>query len=87
MGQLFRWSRIEHPRFGLICSIVAITEILVGEEVFVNYGLGMSEAATWYKLLWVDHLRKHQGICDNEINAWCSRMYSINGRYIQLPLG
>ena len=38
----FRWSRFEHPRFGLICAIQAICDLESGTEVLVNYGMGMS---------------------------------------------
>lgn len=79
-----RWSRLEHPRFGLICSITALRDICKGEEVLVNYGIGMAHAPQWYKLLWVRHL-KNIGKTDSEIRDWCCRQYSMNGHVIELP--
>ena len=43
-----RWSRIDHPRFGFICSITAIRKIYEGEEVTVNYRLPLHLAPLWY---------------------------------------
>eukprot|EP00092_Neocalanus_flemingeri_P050076 GFUD01057758.1.p1 GENE.GFUD01057758.1~~GFUD01057758.1.p1 ORF type:complete len:470 (-),score=76.19 GFUD01057758.1:206-1615(-) len=43
-----RWSRIDHPRFGLICSITASRKIEKGEEVTVNYRLPLHLAPKWY---------------------------------------
>ena len=81
-----RWSRFEHPRFGLICSIVAIRDICPNEEIFVNYGIKLSDAPDWYKQLWVDHLRKEKGQTDQQILDWCGRQYAMNGKIIQLPI-
>ena len=43
-----RWSRIDHPRFGLICSLTANTVINEGEEITVNYRLPLHLAPQWY---------------------------------------
>ena len=43
-----RWSRIDHPRFGLICSLTANTVIKEGEEITVNYRLPLHLAPQWY---------------------------------------
>ncbi len=32
------YSVMEHPRYGLIQSVVAIRNITAGEELFVDYG-------------------------------------------------
>jgi hypothetical protein len=81
-----RWTRIEHPRFGLICAIKTIRAIPKGQEVLVNYGMGMSDAPLWYKSLWVQHLRETKGLNDTEILHWCGRQYAMNGRLVELPL-
>ena len=43
------WSRIDHPRFGLICSLTASERIEAGEEVVVKYGLPLHLAPDWYR--------------------------------------
>ena len=44
------WTRIDHPRFGLICSLTAARRICPGEEITVNYGLPLHIAPDWYKV-------------------------------------
>ena len=82
----FRWSRLEHPRFGLINAIKAKSDLPKGAEVLVNYGMGMAEAPLWYKSLWVKHLRENKKLTNEEIVKWCSIQYAMNGKLIQLPL-
>ena len=81
-----RWSRLEHPRFGLICAITAIRDIDENEEVLVNYGMRMADAPLWYKRLWVDHIRIKEGWTDEKILDWCGRRYAMNGKLVELPL-
>ena len=66
-------------------AIKAIKDIPKGQEVFVNYGMGMADAPIWYKTLWVEHLRS-KGLKNEDILDWCGRQYSMNGRLIELPL-
>jgi len=44
-------------RFGKIMSVVAVKNIKVGQEIFVNYNYTVSMAPEWYKKLWFEHLR------------------------------
>jgi hypothetical protein len=44
-------------RFGNIMSVVAVSDIDAGEEVFVNYNYAVSLAPDWYKQQWFQHLR------------------------------
>ena len=83
---LYRWSRLEHPRFGLIIAIRAIIDMKKGSEVLVNYGMQMAEAPVWYKSLWVKYLRETKCLSDDQIKDWCSRQYSMYGRSIDLPI-
>ena len=83
---IYRWSRLEHPRFGLIIAIRAIIDMKKGSEVLVNYGMQMAEAPVWYKSLWVKYLRETKCLSDDGIKDWCSRQYSMYGKIIDLPL-
>ena len=83
---IYRFSRLEHPRFGLIIAIRAIIDLEKGSEVLVNYGMQMAEAPVWYKSLWVKYLRETKCLSDDEIKDWCSRQYSMYGRSIDLPI-
>jgi len=47
-----RWGRIDHPRFGMISSLVAKQDILPGEEVTVNYRLPLHLAPSWFTECW-----------------------------------
>ena len=80
-----KWSRLEHPRFGLICAIQVLEDLPRGSEILVNYGMRMSDAPLWYKSLWVEHLRRTKNYSDEEILYWCARQKSMNGRLIDLP--
>ena len=83
---IFRYSRLDHPRFGLICTTTALRDIDAGEEILVNYGWSMSDAPLWYKHLWVDHVRRNEGWDDERILRWCALKYNMNGTLVQLPL-
>ena len=81
--QTVLYFRLEHPRFGLICSITALRDICKGEEVLVNYGIGMAHAPQWYKLLWVRHL-KDIGKTNSEIRDWWVHSYISKSRTLIL---
>ena len=81
-----KWSRLDHPRFGMICSITALTDIKKGDEVLVNYGLGMGHAPDWYKGLWINHCRNDKKMSDEDIRDWCGRQYAMKGVHIDLDL-
>ena len=44
-----RWGRLDHPRFGMVVTIIAIKTIQVGEELTVNYKYPVTIAPQWYK--------------------------------------
>ena len=46
-----------HPRFGLIMSIVANSDILAGEEISASYNYKLDDAPEWYLEQWHAHLR------------------------------
>ena len=48
--QSYRFSRIDHPRFGLIICVVAKRDLPAGEEILVNYNMDMALAPEWYKV-------------------------------------
>jgi len=50
------FNEFEHPRFGVIMSIVAIKPIHTDEEVLVSYNYTLCHAPPWYQQLWVQHL-------------------------------
>merc|ERR1712223_2108781 len=54
-----RWGRIDHPRFGMISSLVAKQDIHAGEEVTVNYRLPLHLAPSWFRNCWT---RWHQDL-------------------------
>ena len=62
-----------------------LSDIPNGAEIYVNYGIKMADAPSWYKSLWVQHLRS-KGMNNDEIINWCERQYSMNGRLIDLQL-
>ena len=43
----------DHPRFGLVPCIVAITDIAADEEIFIHYGYGLDRAPEWYISQWL----------------------------------
>ena len=81
-----RWSRIEHARFGLICAITATKDIRRGDEILVNYGLGLADAPEWYKQLWIRHCREEKGMDNDQIKDWCGRQYAMYGKVIELDI-
>lgn len=44
----------EHPCYGLIPCLVAITDIDEGEEIFVHYGYGLDHCPDWYADAWAN---------------------------------
>lgn len=82
----FRLGQAYHPRFGLICAIFSCSDLSCGDEILVNYGIGMADAPLWYKELWVHHLRNVKGWSDDVILKWCDRQYSQKLTSISLPL-
>ena len=44
-------------------------DLAAGEEVLVNYGLGMAHAPLWYQCLWVEHCRNDKNMSDDQIEV------------------
>ena len=42
----------DHPRFGRIPCLIALTEIRANEEIFVHYSYGLDRAPVWYLDQW-----------------------------------
>jgi len=61
-----RWGRVDHPRFGLIISLVALRDCAPGEEVTVNYRLPLHLAPVWYKDCYRAHTQA-QAACDRRL--------------------
>ena len=80
-----QFTVLEHPRFGLICAVRTKRKVQKGEEILVNYSLGMWDAPEWYKALFVDHCRRDKKMSDTEILDWCGRQYAMIGKHINLP--
>jgi len=53
------WSNAVHPCYGLVPSVVAMMDIKEGEELTVNYAMGMDSAPEWYQKCWDDHSRSN----------------------------
>ena len=64
-----RWSRIDHPRFGLICSLTANTVIMEGEEITVNYRLPLHLAPQWYLECHEQHLARKRRVSTHVDNT------------------
>ena len=43
----------DHPRFGLVPSILTTQDIDAGEEIFCHYGYEMDDCPTWYEAAWL----------------------------------
>lgn len=46
------FDAFDHPRFGPIPCLVAITDIAADEEIFVHYCYGLDRAPDWYLQQW-----------------------------------
>ena len=44
-----RWGRLDHPRFGMVVTIIAIKTIQMGEELTVNFKYPVTIAPQLYK--------------------------------------
>jgi hypothetical protein len=43
----------DHPRFGLVPSVLSTHDIRVGEEIFVHYGYELDSCPEWYEEAWL----------------------------------
>ena len=46
------FDSVDHPVFGVIVCLIAVKDIEVDEELFVNYNYGLEDAAKWYRDLY-----------------------------------
>ena len=46
------FDSVDHPVFGVIVCHIAVKDIEVDEELFVNYNYGLEDAAKWYRDLY-----------------------------------
>ena len=76
---------IDHPRFGLIRAISSLTDISTGEEITVNYNLGLGKGPDWYKTLWLRHVREDKKWGDKQVERFIERNYDMTMRRIELP--
>ena len=76
---------IDHPRFGLIRAISSLTDISAGEEITVNYNLGLGKGPDWYKTLWLRHVREDKKWGDKQVERFIERNYDMTMRRIELP--
>ena len=59
-----------HPRFGLIMSVRAITDIERGEEILVSYNYNIGQAPDWYRHAWFSHLRDNKEWSEEKIQVY-----------------
>ena len=74
------FQQMQHPRFGLIMSVVADREIRRGEEVLVSYNYNVAESPAWYRAAWFSHLREGLEWSEERIQAWCDKLYRQTGQ-------
>jgi len=79
------WSLIEHPRFGLIRALESLYDIAEGEEITVNYNLGMANGPEWYRLLWLRHVREKKKWTDEQVDKFIVRNHELTMKWIRLP--
>nr|ADD38189.1 Histone-lysine N-methyltransferase SETD7 [Lepeophtheirus salmonis] len=56
------FDKYDHPRFGVILSVVSLREILEGEELTVDYKYDLNVAPSWYKKAWAKHQKMIRGM-------------------------
>jgi len=44
-----KWGRMDHPKFGMVVTLLALRSITEGEEITVNYNYNLAIAPAWYK--------------------------------------
>ena len=66
------FQQLWHPRFGLIMSVRARTDIQQGEEILVSYNYSIGQAPDWYRHAWFSHLRDNQHWSEEKIQVTAS---------------
>jgi len=79
------WTLFESPRFGLVRSLTAQKPIEVGEEILVNYQMTIAKSPDWYRVVWLQHMRKVKKNDDTAIQRFIDRQYELQGFRIPLP--
>jgi len=79
------WTLFEHPRFGLIRSLTAQKAIKEGEEILVNYQMALAKSPDWYRVIWLQHMRRIKRGDDSAIQRYIDRQYELQGFRIPLP--
>jgi len=79
------WTLFESPRFGLIRSITAQKPIKAGEEILINYQMTLAKSPDWYRVIWLQHMRKVKRNDDGAIQRYIDRQYELQGYRIPLP--
>ena len=72
-------------RFGLIRALESLYDIAEGEEITVNYNLGMANGPEWYRLLWLRHVREKKGWTDEQVDKFIVRNHELTMKWIRLP--
>ena len=57
-----------------------------GEEITVNYQIGLHRGPDWYKLLWLRHVRSEKKWGDKDVERFLERNYDMTMKRIELPL-
>ena len=56
-----------------------------GEEITVNYSIGLHQGPVWYKQLWLKHVRQDKRWGDKEIQRFLERNLDMTMKRIELP--
>ena len=56
-----------------------------GDEITVNYYIGLHQGPAWYKLLWLRHVRTQKKWGDKDIARFLERNYDMTMKRIELP--
>ena len=78
------FQEFEHPRFGRIMSIVAVKDILEGEEIFVSYNYSLPLAPPWYQELWFSYCQE-RGLSKENILELVSKEVGRWGVSMEIP--
>lgn len=77
------FQRLDHPQFGQIMSVVAISDIAIGEEILVSYNYSIPKAPLWYQEVWFDHCRNHLKWTEEELLKWADKTTNQSGVHIR----
>ena len=72
-------------RFGLIRALESLYDIAEGEEITVNYNLGMANGPEWYRLLWLRHVKEKKKWTDEQVDKFIVRNHELTMKWIRLP--